>query len=113
MIIFFSWRGYGIGVLLLFPITLVMLLIGSVNLIGKDFTKAHFNDLLVVSSAVAGIGCWFLGRWMNKESVIQNVEGEKVRMSTMIGDTHQLWGIAFQHWSWIYWIGAVGLFLAR
>lgn len=79
----------------------------SVNLLGKDFTKLYFNDLVTVTIFVSGIFCLLIGRWLNRENVIQ-VDGDSTGLGrTILGDHHMLWGIPLHYWSWIYFTAAI------
>lgn len=111
MIIIYRWRGAGLLALLIFPIVMIVGLMASVNLLGKDFTKLHFKDLVIAVIFICGILCLGIGRWLNREKVVQ-VVGERTNVvETTLGDFHMLWGIPLQHWSWIYFAASVVAFL--
>jgi len=107
MIITFSWRGAGLLVLVVFPIVMAIALVCSVNLIGKDFTKIHFREMVIAAIAASGIVCFGLGRWMNRVRVVREVDGRSEVVGSVVEDAHQMWGIAVQHWCWIYFLLAV------
>ena len=107
MIITFSWRGAGLLVLVVFPIVMAIALVCSVNLIGKEFTKVHFREMVIAAIAASGIVCLGLGRWMNRVRVVREVDGRSEVVGSVVEDAHQMWGIAVQHWCWIYFLLAV------
>jgi hypothetical protein len=110
MIIIYRWRGAGLVALIAFPVFMVVGLMASVNLLGKDFTKLHFQDLVSVAIFISGVFCLLIGRWLNREKVIQ-VDGESTKIvGTTLGDHHMLWGIPLHHWSWIYFAAAIVAF---
>ncbi len=107
MIIPFSWRGAGLLVLVVFPLVMLIALVCSVNLIGKDFAKGHFREMVIAAIAASGVVCLGLGRWMNRVKVMREIDGKSEVVGTVVEDAHQMWGIAVQHWCWFYFVLAV------
>ena len=102
MIITYTWRGTGLLVLVIVPIVIVIEIVCSVNLVSKEFTKAHFRELVISGIAASGVICYSLGRWLNREKVVREVGGRREEIGSVVGSSHQMWGIAVQHWCWIY-----------
>jgi hypothetical protein len=103
MIIVYQWRGAGIVVLVAVPIVIAIEIILSVNLIGRDFTKTYFREIVIAGIAVAGLACLMAGRWLNRVRDGQNYNKRlEINDSLASNAPHQMWGIAVQHWCWIY-----------
>jgi hypothetical protein len=90
MIITFSWRGAGLLVLVVFPIVMAIALVCFVNLIGKDFTKIHFREMVIAAIAASGIVCFGLGRWLNRVKVVREAYGRSEVVGSALDDAHQM-----------------------
>jgi len=102
MIITLSWKGAGLMVICLLPLVLAAMLLCSVNLIGKDFTKAHFKNIVLCGTAVSGVLCYGIGRWLNRVDYLLIKNNQPTPTGKVMTDDHQLCGIPFQHWCWVY-----------
>lgn len=112
MIITYKWRGAGLIVLVVAPVMIALNLIVAVNFLGKDFVKDNFRTLVIFGIAIAGFVCSGLGRWLNRQEVVQEKSGAQQRVGVVVGDFHQMWGIPIQNWLWVYLVLALLVSLA-
>lgn len=102
MMMLYRWRGGGLCVLVIVPGIIALQLILAVNLIGKDFMKEYFRPLVISGVAISGAVCGVLGRWLNRERVVEEKDGRRHTVGFQNGGHHHMWDIPVQHWLWVY-----------